>query len=206
MLDGTARHAPRGTRVDRRWPVDYGDGMQEPTTVNRPGRNIELKCRCDDLEAVRRKAEQLGARDMGLLHQRDTFFQAPRARLKLRELGEGKAELISYRRPDTVEARGSDYVICAVAHPVELAAVLEHALGTGGTVKKQRHLFLHGHTRIHLDEVEGLGSFIELETVLSGQTDQEALRELEQIVVALGLDGMERVPVPYLELLDRTAR
>lgn len=96
-------------------------------------RNIELKSRCSDLDAVRRRAEVLGARDAGMLRQRDTFFTARHARLKLRDFGDGRAELISYVRPDTAEARGSDYVICPVAQPDQLAAVLTHASGRRGT-------------------------------------------------------------------------
>lgn len=169
--------------------------------LDQPKRNIELKSRCEDIGAVTRAAEKLGARDMGVLHQRDTFFEAPKARLKLRELGDGTAELISYRRPDSVEARGSDYLIARIANPAELLAVLEHALGSTATVTKQRRLFLHANTRIHLDEVEGLGSFVELETVLSGQTDEQALAELAQVVSALALDDEDRVAIPYVELL-----
>jgi predicted adenylyl cyclase CyaB len=169
-------------------------------------RNIEIKCRCAELSGVAARARTLGARDAGVLLQTDTFFRAPDARLKLRDFGDGRAELISYRRADAVTARGSDYLVCPVAEASLLAATLEHALGSTGTVRKRRHLFLHQHTRIHLDDVVGLGTFVELETVISEQTDAEAQNELVDIAVALGLD-LERdsVPVPYVELL-RQAR
>jgi adenylate cyclase, class 2 len=68
-------------------------------------------------------------------------------------------------------------------------------------VTKKRHLFLHANTRIHLDEVEGLGTFVELETVLAGSSDAEGLAELERVAAALGLDRDDSVPVPYVELL-----
>ena len=138
--------------------------------------NIEIKCRRDDLETVRQKAVWLGAEDKGLLRQRDTFFNAYQARLKLRELGD-RAELISYNRPDSTEARSSDYVVIPVADPEAMRSVLEHGLGSTGTVKKVRHLFLYRHTRIHLDEVDGLGSFVELETVLSDNDEAEGRKE-----------------------------
>ncbi len=166
-----------------------------------PRRNIELKCRCRDLDDVRRRALAIGAREAGLLEQRDTFFAGPRARLKLRELGSGRAELISYRRPDQAGARASAYFVAPVEHADELAAVLEQALGSVGVVVKRRTLLLVRSTRIHLDVVERLGTFVELETVVSGQPDAEAERELAEIASALGLDAAERVPVPYLELL-----
>jgi adenylate cyclase class IV len=173
--------------------------------MQRPRRNIELKCRCADLAAVRRRAEQLGATDAGVLHQHDTFFDAPLGRLKLRELGDGRAELISYRRPDTRQARGSDFFVYPVADPAGLRATLQHALPTGGSVRKRRHLLLYRHTRIHLDEVEGLGGFVELETVMSGQSEDEGHAELEHVAAALALKPEDAVPHPYVELLHRPA-
>jgi predicted adenylyl cyclase CyaB len=167
----------------------------------RAGRNIELKCRCGDLASVQRLALGLGAQEAALLRQRDTFFGAARARLKLRELGDGRAELISYRRPDRAETRGSDYLICPVADPDGLRAVLADALGVVGEVRKERRLLLLRHTRIHLDRVEGLGDFVELETVLEGIDDEAGQAELGEIAAALALRPEDRVPVPYLELL-----
>jgi len=163
-------------------------------------RNIEIKCRCADLAAVCRKAEELGARDAGVLIQSDTFFHASLGRLKLRDFGDGRGELISYRRPDTAEARGCDYLIHRTGDPQTLGAVLADALGVAGTVRKRRHVLLLRNTRIHLDQVEGLGSFVELETVLSTQTDDEAREELEQIAGALGLRAEDRVAQAYVDL------
>lgn len=164
-------------------------------------RNIEIKCRCRDLEEVRRRALALGAEDRGLLVQEDHFFRAPQARLKLRITKGRPAELVSYRRPDVSGARGCDYRLCPVENAHALRTVLAHCLEEDGAVRKVRRLFLHGNTRIHLDTVEGLGTFVELETVLSGQTDAEGRRELESLARSLGLDASNTVPVPYLELL-----
>lgn len=169
-------------------------------------RNIEIKYRCVDLGAVRTRAEQMGARAAGLLVQRDRFFAAPGARLKLRTHHGGRSELIGYRRADLSEARGSDYRIAEVGDPDALAEVLADALGDAGVVDKRRHLYLHEHTRIHLDEVAGLGGFVELETVLGGRGDAEGHRELARVAAALGLADRDRVAEPYVELLRRTGR
>jgi predicted adenylyl cyclase CyaB len=163
-------------------------------------RNIEIKSRCADLGVVRQKAQALGALNQGVLHQRDTFFYAAKARLKLHEVN-GRAELISYRRHDATEARPSDYVVIPVSDPDAMRALLEHGLGSVGTVQKVRHLFLHRHTRIHLDEVEGLGSFVELETVLTDIDDETGRRELSEIAEALELRPDDSVAKPYVELL-----
>ena len=168
-------------------------------------RNIELKCRCADLDEVRRRAKELGATDAGALQQHDVFFDAPLGRLKLRDFGDGRAELISYRRPDLREARGSDFFVYPVAEPAALRATLAHALPTGGTVRKRRHLFLYRRTRIHLDDVDGLGQFVELETVMSGQSESEAHAELRHVAAALSLKPEDAIPQPYVELMPRRA-
>src|SRR5437867_2425612 len=129
--------------------------------------NLELKARCPDLEMVRARAERLGAVYVGTLAQRDTFFASARlGRLKLREVTDGPAELIAYRRADLASARSSDYDIYPIADPDRLRDVLMAALGEAGVVEKRRRLYLPERTRIHLDEVRGLGDFVELETVL----------------------------------------
>jgi predicted adenylyl cyclase CyaB len=78
-------------------------------------------------------------------------------------------------------------------------------LPAGGAVRKRRHLFLYRHTRIHLDEVEGLGPFVELETVMCGQPESEAHAELQHVAAALALKPDDAVPRPYVELLPRPA-
>ena len=173
--------------------------------MQEPRRNIEVKCRSADLAEVRRRAEALGATDAGVLLQHDVFFDAPLGRLKLRDFGDGRAELISYRRPDSPEARGSDFFTYPVADPATLRVTLAHALETGGSVRKRRHLYLYRRTCIHLDDVEGLGQFVELETVMSGQPESEAHAELRHVAAALGLKAEDAIPQPYVELLARPA-
>jgi predicted adenylyl cyclase CyaB len=164
-------------------------------------RNIEVKVRCPDLEAARLRAQALGASDEGFIPQCDTFFEAPAGRLKLRVFQDGSGELIGYRRADGADARPSDYLIHKTSNPETLKEVLAYALGERGTVRKRRRLYLYRHTRIHLDEVEGLGTFVELETVIRDQPQHDAQAELEDVRLALGLDACEVVPVAYLDLL-----
>jgi predicted adenylyl cyclase CyaB len=167
-------------------------------------RNIELKCRCTDLEAVLESALRLGARESGVLDQTDIFFRAPQARLKLRLFGDGTGEVIAYRRPDQPGARGSDYEIYPTTEPDALRRVLEAALEQEGIVRKQRRLLLYRHTRIHLDMVEGLGTFVELETVIRDPSEAEARAELAEIAAALGLDAQNTLRGAYLDLLHTT--
>lgn len=161
--------------------------------------NLEQKFRCSDLAAAEAAAKRLGATDRGLLEQHDYFFPAPNARLKLRRIGgrEG-GELISYRRPDSANARTSDYHIAPVANADSLITTLTHALGSPRELIKTRHLFIYKSTRIHIDLVADLGAFVELETMLTTQSPAEAEAELNTVVEALAL--RDPVPTAYVDL------
>jgi predicted adenylyl cyclase CyaB len=87
-----------------------------------------------------------------------------------------------------------------------MEAVLSRSLGVRGVVEKVRRLYLWRHTRIHLDEVIGLGSFMELETVVLGISREEAEVEAREMIAILGLDPARFLDRPYLELLEREAR
>src|SRR5688572_17434256 len=112
------------------------------------------------------RARALAQRDAERIAQDDTFFRVPNGRLKLRSFADGSSELIHYQRSDTLEAKLSDYCRLPVPDASALREALERALGTIGRVRKQRWLLLAGQTRIHLDRVDGLGDFVELEVVL----------------------------------------
>lgn len=174
-----------------------------------PSRNIELKARCADLEAARAAAQAHGARFVRVEHQRDTFFPAPRGRLKLRERTwhEGQdeeamsdAELIAYERADIDGTRESRYRVVRAIEAPALSAALSAALGQRGVVAKRRELWLWHNVRIHLDAVENLGSFVEFEAVLSA-TDSEAEGHTRVAALQQALGLTEIVPVAYADLL-----
>jgi homotetrameric cytidine deaminase len=142
-----------------------------------PRRNIELKAFDPDPARSLAVCRELGADDKGVLRQRDTYFKARSGRLKLREEEGGGAVLIQYDRPDDAVARESRYRLTRVEDPDDLRASLDAALGTLVVVDKERHLFLWDGVRIHLDTVEGLGSFVELEGVAAPESDLGPERE-----------------------------
>jgi predicted adenylyl cyclase CyaB len=164
-------------------------------------KNIEIKARATALRAVRHRLHKQGLTPAARLHQVDTYFNAPHGRLKLREIDGEEAQLIHYHRPDQAEPHASDYVIAPVADPAVLKEALGRALGIRTVVEKQRDLYLWGHTRIHLDDVTGLGSFLELETVLTDQTEEEAGRECREVQVALGIGEGDLIAGSYADLL-----
>ncbi len=165
-------------------------------------RNIEIKARIDSVDALLPRARAVAGGTETLIEQDDSFFAVPNGRLKLRQFADGSAELIHYHRADTPAPKASDYVRVPVPDAAALREALARACGLLGRVRKRRWLLLAGSTRIHLDRVEGLGDFMELEVVLrADQTDAEGGRIAETLMRALGLEGAERLAGAYLDLL-----
>ena len=168
--------------------------------------NIELKAADADPAASERACRALGATHAGTLAQRDTYYAVSRGLLKLREdTAAGTGELIFYLRAHEAGLRSSSYWRAHASDPAALRDLLTAAHGVLGVVAKRRRLYLHHSVRIHLDDVEGLGSFIELESVLAvaGRESPAEARALVEVVGALGLAGRETIAGGYLELLGR---
>jgi adenylate cyclase class IV len=169
-------------------------------------RNIEIKARIETVEALLQRARALADSEAEAIEQDDTFFAVTMGRLKLREFADGSAELIHYHRGDGSEARPSDYVRVPVPDAAALRAALARACGVLGRVRKRRLLLHLGQTRLHLDRVEGLGEFVELEVVLrDGQSDDEGRAIAESWMQRLGLQQAPRLGVAYTDLLRATA-
>lgn len=162
--------------------------------------NVELKARDPNPEVTTARCLNLGAVDQGELRQTDTYFMARRGRLKLRSSDGGESELIAYSRPDGAEARESNYVRAAASDSVSEA--LDVALGKTVVVSKRRRLYLWEGVRIHLDEVDGLGSFIELEAVLPDAGELETARaKVARLRSELAIEDDALVSVGYADLL-----
>ena len=160
--------------------------------------NIEIKAVLDDIGAAEKiAADVAGTGPSEVLRQIDTYFRIPRGRLKLRQVTgtRSHSELISYTRPDQAGPKRSDYLISPVSDPAKLKDVLAAALGVSVTLDKQRTVYLSGNVRIHLDRVEGLGTFLEFEAVMPrGSPEAEG----EELIRAL----MERFGVGPEHLLE----
>ena len=164
--------------------------------------NVEIKAKVKDPERLRSEATRIATVPCQVLHQEDVFFRSRTGRLKLRILSDDLGELIYYERPDTDGVKQSDYQIHRTANPRELRRILAYALGETVTVKKKRHLFIAGQTRIHLDEVEGLGTYMELEVVLKpDQTFEEGSRIANDLMRELRVRESELVPCAYSDLI-----
>jgi predicted adenylyl cyclase CyaB len=164
--------------------------------------NIEIKARLSDPQRTQAAVASISDTPPQTLHQRDTFFGCSHGRLKLRETAGGQAELIFYKRPDSAAAKHSDYEIAPVAEPESLRTVLSQALGVTQTVVKTRVLYLIGQTRVHLDSVDGLGNFLELEVVLRpGQEVAQGQAIAADLMERLGIRDEDLCSTAYADML-----
>ena len=170
-------------------------------------RNLELKAVDRDPRWSRQICEELGAENRGVLRQEDVYFEVPRGRLKLRREKGAPAQLIAYERSNDAGQRESRYRIVEVEDDIELEAALASALGIKAVVRKARQLFLYEGVRIHLDRVDELGSFIELEGVAtSGDADLGRLEGLlADLRHSLGIKDADLIGGSYCDLVLASA-
>jgi predicted adenylyl cyclase CyaB len=165
--------------------------------------NIEIKARVKDFKGLKIRAESLSDTPLQVIPQEDTFFIIPKGRLKLRALAPDHAQLVWYARADDTGPKRSDYQIHETSAPESLKSILSLALGTRGVVRKTRYLYLVGQTRIHLDDVEGLGYFMELEVVMRPeQSDKEGQAIAEDLMRKLGIDSTDLLDGAYMDMIE----
>lgn len=166
-------------------------------------RNIEIKARAPRPDALLDAVIEIADKGPTIFSQDDTFFACPNGRLKLRMFSDTAGQLIFYRRDDRTGPKLSEYVIAPTPEPDALRATLALAYGTAGRVKKTRTLFIVGQTRVHLDDVEGLGHFVELEVVLEPeQTAGQGEAIAHGLMEKLGIDVRHLVTRAYVDLIE----
>lgn len=166
-------------------------------------RNIEIKALLANIDACIDKAKYFSGSDPEMIWQEDYFFNCTNGRLKLRIFSSDNGELIFYKRKNESGPKTSQYFISKTNEPNKLLDVLEKSYGIRGVVKKIRKLFLIGNTRVHIDQVEHLGNFLELEVVLSKEEDinngkQVAQRLMEQF----GIEEGSLINCAYIDLIE----
>lgn len=164
--------------------------------------NIEIKARLRDRAALLEVLAELGAARISGSVQVDTYFTVPAGRLKVRQTPGEPDALIFYRRDNRSEPKLSDYHLAASAPEQNLAALLAAALGVRVVVRKQRELWRWHNVRVHLDEVEGLGAFLELEAQVDGANDESLCqRRTRELMAAFGLAPADLIAGSYADLL-----
>lgn len=169
-------------------------------------RNVEIKARIDSVDALVPRAAAIATGGPERIVQDDTFFPCPNGRLKLRAFDATSGQLIFYARPDRAGPKESFYILSPTASPDTLRDALTAAHGTIGRVRKVRTLFLVGRTRVHLDRVEGLGDFLELEVVLrDGEPTDAGVAQAHTLMARLGVAPDALIEGAYLDLLRQKA-
>ncbi len=166
-------------------------------------RNVEIKAQLSTPDEQHARAAKLSGGDPEVIVQEDVFFPSRSGRLKLRIFSPSAGELIFYERADQSGPKTSSYSLVETTEPRQLRLLLEQALGVRNIVRKTRYLYLVGRTRIHIDQVESLGDFLELEVML-GPTEEPAAgeREAQDLMRALGIDAAQLVEGAYVDLLE----
>ena len=165
--------------------------------------NIEIKALARNFAELQARAEKLSDTPVQIVPQEDTFFTTPQGRLKLRVGATDQGQLIYYARPDQEGPKRSNYHIYRTSDSENLKRVLELAYGVRGVVRKTRYLYLVGQTRVHLDDVEGLGQFLELEVVMEdGQSDAEGQAIAEELMASLGVERSDLLESAYMDMLE----
>lgn len=166
-------------------------------------RNVEIKARIESLESILPKVAALADKGPIEIIQDDTFFTCMNGRLKLRVFSPMEGELIFYRRPDQAGPKESFYLISPTTAPDVLRESLSLGYGQIGRVRKHRTLFLIGRTRVHLDSVEGLGHFLELEVVLAeGESSEAGVLVAHDLLGKLGISSSQLIEGAYIDLLN----
>ena len=167
-------------------------------------RNVEIKLQVDELESYAQRFRNVrGVVWRASLHEVDTYFNSSRGRLKLREITgtKNRSELLYYEREDADVPRLATYNITPVSDPAEMKLMLSAALGVRNVVTKHREVYRWRNVRIHLDDVEGLGRFIELEVMLCDEEPVENGEKLMRATLArLGLEGTHAIECSYVDL------
>ena len=167
-------------------------------------RNIEIKAHIESVDALAAKAAAIANEGPVEIVQDDTFFRCESGRLKLRAFSDSSGELIFYRRANQQGPTESFYLRSPTSAPGTLRDSLSLAYEQVGRVRKHRTLFLVGRTRVHLDTVEGLGHFLELEVVLAdGEPAEVGVREAHDLMERLGVRPSQLIEGAYVDLLNR---
>lgn len=165
--------------------------------------NVEIKARSADAGTVRKYLLSHGADLKGTDHQTDTYFNVPNGRLKLRE-GNIENNLIFYERPDQAGPKQSAFQLVGVPDAAGLKKALAAANGIKVIVKKTREIYYIANVKFHIDEVPGLGSFVEIEAgnITAPEMDAVQLKaQCDFYLAAFGIAEKDLVEVSYSDLL-----
>lgn len=165
--------------------------------------NIEIKAKCFHPKKVEAFLFANHAEYKGIDKQKDTYFKVPAGRLKLRQ-GNIENTLIYYHRPNQAGPKQSDFSITQVADGPTMEKLLAAALGVLVVVEKRRKIFYISNVKFHIDEVPGLGSFVEIEAgnmLNESLTEKDLLTQCELYMKAFEIEEKDLIENSYSDML-----
>lgn len=163
---------------------------------------IEIKAKCADIEKIKTILNAQNARFVGVDHQVDTYFNANHGRLKLRE-GNIENALIHYNRPNEPGPKKSEVILYKSKPDSSLKAVLKTAIGILTVVDKKRSIYFIENVKFHLDEVKGLGTFVEIEAIDSdaSRTEKQLLEQCQHYLQLFEIKKEDLLENSYSDLI-----
>src|SRR6185436_5098690 len=164
--------------------------------------NVEIKAKCADPLFIRNYLLNNGADFKGLDEQTDTYFHVSNGRLKLRE-GNIENNLIFYNRSNQTGPKSSNFNLVKIEDAKGLKEVLERSCGIKMIVRKKREIYYIDNVKFHIDNVPGLGSFIEIEAgnILADKTESELLDQCNFYLKEFGIKEEDLVAESYSDLV-----
>jgi len=164
--------------------------------------NVEIKARCSQPSRMRDYLEKHKTEFRGVDEQTDTYFNTPRGRLKLRE-GRIENNLIYYERSNQAGPKDSHFQLVKIPDAAGLKLVLTQSMGVKVVVKKKREIYFIDNVKFHLDEVPGLGSFVEIEAsnMHIDLTQSELKAQCDLYMRELGIEQADLIEVSYSDML-----
>lgn len=165
--------------------------------------NLEIKIRVFNSVEIQKKVLDMQAKFVGTLFQIDTYYIIGRMRLKLRE-EKDKSYFVYYKRSNILDSKFSKYYIVNI--PFSFSKIIKKMVSFIFSIKvvvsKKRDLFIYKNTRIHLDKIDELGEFIELETIFVKNSKGDELKNEHSFVIDyLGLNNLEKIKESYSDLM-----
>lgn len=166
--------------------------------------NIEIKARARNPDHIRTYLNQQGADFKGVDSQTDTYFNVPQGRMKLRQ-GQIENNLIFYQRNDEAGPKQSSFSLVAVPDSEGMRKLLSDALGVKIVVRKQREIYYIHNVKFHLDTVEGLGSFVEIEAgnKLMNLPVEKLREQCESYMQAFQITAEDLLEKSYSDMIEQ---
>lgn len=167
-----------------------------------PYLNVEIKARCTNPAFIRDYLLSNNAEYRGTDEQTDTYFHVPHGRLKLRE-GNIENNLIYYERSNQAGPKDSHFQLVKINDAAGLKEVLAKANGIKTVVKKKREIYYIGNVKFHIDEVPGLGSFVEIEAgnIVADLSKEQLKEQCDYYLKVFNIKPEYLIEVSYSDML-----